>query len=96
MPYLLATHVFAWLELLARSSAAKDVEILILRHQVAVLRRQITTPRPGWPDRAVLAARARLLPRALQYRRIVAPRTLLTSHQHLVRRKWTQPPPPDL
>lgn len=46
--------LFAWLVLLARSSAAKDVEILVLRHEVAVLRRQIT--RPGWPERAVLAA----------------------------------------
>jgi hypothetical protein len=56
MRYLLASRIFAWLVLLARSSAAKNVEILILRHEVAVLRRQIVTPRPGWPDRALLAA----------------------------------------
>jgi len=56
MLYLLITRIFAWLVLLVRSSAAKDVEILILRHEVAVLRRQIITPRPGWPDRALLAA----------------------------------------
>jgi putative transposase len=62
MFYLLATRVFAWLVLLARSSAAKDVDILILRHEVAVLRRQITTPRPSWPDRAVLAAFAGCCP----------------------------------
>jgi putative transposase len=93
MLYLLATRVFAWLVLLARSSAAKDVEILILRHEVAVLRRQITTPRPGWPDRAVLAALARLLPRVLRCHRIVSPRTLLAWHQRFVRRKWTQPRP---
>lgn len=49
MLYLLATRLFAWLVLLARSSAAKDVEILILRHEVAVLRRQIATPRPAGP-----------------------------------------------
>jgi hypothetical protein len=77
MLYLTATRIFAWLVLLARSSAAKDVEILILRHEVAVLRRQITTPRPGWPDRALLAALARLLPRELRCHRIVSPRTLL-------------------
>ncbi|WP_406415745.1 hypothetical protein OH809_41600 [Streptomyces sp. NBC_00873] len=64
--YLIATHLFAWLVLLSRSSAAKDAEILILRHEVAVLRRQIAAPRPTWPDRALLAALARLLPRALR------------------------------
>jgi putative transposase len=72
MLYLLITRIFAWLVLLARSSAAKDVEILILRHEVAVLRRQIITPRPGWPDRALLAALARLLPRVLRCHRIVS------------------------
>jgi putative transposase len=77
MLYLLITRIFAWLVLLARSSAAKDVEILILRHEVAVLRRQIITPRPGRSDRALLAALARLLPRVLRCHRIVSPRTLL-------------------
>jgi putative transposase len=94
MLYLTATRVFAWLVLLARTSAAKDIEILILRHEVAVLRRQITTPRPGWPDRALLAALARLLPRTLRCHRIVSPRTLLAWHQRFVKRKWTQSPSP--
>jgi putative transposase len=94
MLYLITTRVFAWLVLLSRTSAAKNVEILILRHEVAVLRRQITTPRPGWSDRALLAALARLLPRGLRCHRIVSPRTLLAWHQRLVKRKWTQPPPP--
>jgi putative transposase len=49
--------VFAWIALLARSDRAKDAEILILRHQVAVLQRQAKTPRVSWADRAVLAAR---------------------------------------
>jgi putative transposase len=91
---LTATRIFAWLVLLARSSAAKDVEILILRHEVAVLRRQITTPRPGWPDRALLAALARLLPRELRCHRIVSVRTLLAWHQRFATRTWTQPPSP--
>ncbi|HEU0127618.1 MAG TPA: IS3 family transposase, partial [Pseudonocardiaceae bacterium] len=94
MLYLLASRVFAWLVLLARSSAVKDVEILVLRQEVAVLRRQIATPRPGWPDRALLAALARLLPRVLRCHRIVSPRTLLAWHQRLITRKWTQPPSP--
>jgi hypothetical protein len=80
---LIATRIFAWLALLARSSAAKDVEILILRHEAAVLRRQVATPRPSWPDRALLAVLARLLPRALRRHWIAAPRTLLAWHPAL-------------
>jgi putative transposase len=62
--YLLMITLFGWLALLARSDPAKDTEILVLRHEVAVLRRQIARPRPDWADRAVIAALARLLPRA--------------------------------
>ncbi len=87
-------RIFAWLVLLSRSSAAKNAEILILRHELAVLRRQVTAPKPGWPDRVLLAALARLLPRALRGHRIVSPRTLLAWHQRLVKQKWTQPPSP--
>ncbi|MGI5135543.1 integrase core domain-containing protein [Streptomyces sp. CA-106110] len=94
MLYLIATRSFAWLILLSRTSAAKEAEILILRHEVAVLRRQVTAPKPTWPDRALLAALARLLPRALRQHRIVSPRTLLAWHQRLIKDKWTQPPSP--
>ena len=59
--YLFCVTVFGWLRLLARSATAKDVEILVLRHEVSVLRRQVSRPRPRWPDRRILAA-ARLGP----------------------------------
>nr|WSX75727.1 integrase core domain-containing protein [Streptomyces sp. NBC_00899]WSX75748.1 integrase core domain-containing protein [Streptomyces sp. NBC_00899] len=94
MIYLLATRIFAWLVLLCRSSAAKNAEILLLRHEVTVLRRQVDTPKPTWPDRALFAALARLLPRILRNHRIVSPRTLLAWHQRLVKQKWTQPRSP--
>jgi chromosome condensin MukBEF MukE localization factor len=66
-------RVLGWLALLARSDAAKDVEILTLRHEVAVLRR--TNPRPSmsWLDRAVLSALSRLLPAPLRRMRLVSP-----------------------
>ncbi|WP_101376898.1 integrase [Saccharopolyspora spinosa] len=87
MIYLLATRTFAWLALLCRSTPAKNAEILILRHEVTVLRRQVTPPKPAWPDRAPLAALARLLPQRLRGHRIVPPRTLLAWHRRLVKQK---------
>ena len=52
--YMISVKVFSWLGLLARSTAAKDVEILLLRHEISVLRRQVGKPRLSWPDRAIL------------------------------------------
>jgi putative transposase len=69
--YLISVTVFSWLRLFARAAAAKDIEILILRHEVSVLRRQISKPRPRWPDRAILSALTRILPRQLRIHRIV-------------------------
>src|SRR5436190_20383843 len=84
-------RVLSWLALLARSDATKDVEIMTLRHEVAVLRR--TNPRPtmSWLDRAVLSALSRLLPAPLRRMRLVSPRTLLRWHHQLVARRWTYP-----
>jgi putative transposase len=62
LAYLLMIRLFDWLVLLARSGTSKDVEILVLRHEVGVLRRQVTRPKPDWADRAVIAALARCCP----------------------------------
>ena len=79
--YVLMIRVFGWLVLWARSDAAKDAEILVLRHEVAVLRRQVARPSPGWADRAVPAALARLLPGHLRLHQIVPPETVLARHR---------------
>ena len=89
--YLAVSRVFAWLALLTRNDASKDLEILVLRHELAVLRRQVASPKPDWADRGVLAALARLLPGHLRAHRIVTPGTLLAWHRRLVKRKWTNP-----
>src|ERR1035438_5177781 len=84
-------RLFGWLALLARSDTSKDVEIWVLRHEVAVLRRRVTRPKPDWADRAVIAALTRLLPRHLRLYRIVTPGTLLAWHRRLIRKQWTYP-----
>ena len=93
--YRFFVTVLSWFVLLARLSASKDVEILVLRQEIAVLRRQARRrPRLTWSDRAVIAALARLLPKQLRAHRIVTPATLLSWHRRLVAAKWRQPRPP--
>jgi putative transposase len=87
--YLIFARLLGWLALPARSDASKEAEILVLRHQLAVLRRQVARPRPSWADRAVIAALARLLPRSRRVALFVTPGTVLRWHADLVKRRWT-------
>ncbi|MGW0630585.1 integrase core domain-containing protein [Streptomyces sp. NPDC002758] len=93
MLYLIFLRLLGLLLLLPRSQDAKDIELLALRHENTMLRRQLgVRPRLAWPDRAVLAALARHLPGRLCRHRLVTPGTLLSWHRSLLRWKWKQKP----
>src|SRR4249920_2341695 len=89
--YMIFVRLCGWLVLLGRSTASKDIELLVLRHEVAVLRRTKPNPRLDWADRAILAALTRLLPRTVRRHRLVTPRTVLRWHRRLVSKRWTYP-----
>ena len=89
--YLIFIRLCGWLVLIGRSRASKNAELLVLRHEVAVLRRTNPWPRLDWADRAVLAGLIRLLPEKLRMHRLVTPGTVLRWHRRLVTRKWTYP-----
>ena len=90
--YLIFSRLLGWLMLLARASSSKDVELLVLRHEVAVLRRVNPRPRLDWADRALFAALIRRLPTPLRGHRLVTPATVLRWHRPLVIKKWTYGP----
>ena len=89
--YLIFLHLLNVLKLLGRSSASKDIELLVLRHEVAVLRRTTRRPRLDWADRALFAALVRRLPPVLRVHRLVTPGTIVRWHRRLVATKWTYP-----
>ena len=91
--YLLFCRMASWLVLLGRGSAAKEVELLVLRHEVAVLRRANPRPRLDWADRALFAALIGGMPKELRTHRLVTPSTVLGWQRRLAAAKWRQPRP---
>jgi len=89
--YLIFLQVLGLILLMGRRASSKDVELLVLRHEVAVLRRTNPTPRLDWADRAVLAGLNRRLPTRLRGHRLVTPGTILRWHRRLLSKKWTYP-----
>ena len=90
--YLVFTKLLNWMVLRTRSDTTKEIEILVLRHQLTVLQRRSPRPRMNWPDRALIAALARLLPTRRRLGFLVTPATILRWHQRLVTRHWTTQP----
>ena len=82
--YLIFVRLCGWLVLLGRSSASKNAELLVLRHEVAVLRRTNPRPRLDWADRAIMVALIGYLPGKLRAHRLVTPGTVLRWHHRLV------------
>ncbi len=89
-PVAILVRRCGWLALLAPSSASKDAELLVLRHEVSVLRRANPKPRLDyWTDRAVFSALCRYLPRHILSSRLLTPATILRWHRRLVSKKWS-------
>jgi putative transposase len=91
--YLMLRRVLQLAALRFRSDEFKELEIVVLRHELAVLHRQLARPELNPSDRGFLAAASRLLPRARWRSFVVTPTTLLRWHRHLVAKRWTYPGP---
>src|SRR4051795_7188856 len=89
--YQMFSRLLGWIVLRTRSDTSKEVEILVLRHQLAVLQRRTPRPRMSWTDRALLAALTRLLPVRRRLGLLVTPATILRWHRQLVTNRWTMP-----
>ena len=87
--YQMFAKLLSWMVLCVRSDTANEIEILVLRHQLAMLQRRAPPPRLNWSDRAVIAALARLLPARHRIGFLVTPATILPWHRQLIRRRWT-------
>ena len=90
--YQMLLKLLSWIVLRTRSDTTKEIEILVLRHQLAVLQRRTPRPRISWTDRAMIAALARLLPARRRHGFLVTPATILRWHRQLVARRWTTSP----
>jgi hypothetical protein len=90
--YQMFSKLVSWMVLRTRSDATKEIEILVLRHQLAVLRRDAPRPRMSWTDRALIAALARLLPTPRRLGLLVTPSTILRWHRQLVAHRWSTKP----
>jgi hypothetical protein len=90
--YKMISMLVGWIVLRARSDTSKEIEILVLRHQLAVLRHRPSRPRLSWADRAVIAALSRLLPVRRRLGLLVTPATILRWHRQLIARRWTTQP----
>jgi hypothetical protein len=89
--YQMFAKLLGWMVLHARSETAKEIEILVLRHQLAVLQRRTSRPRMNWTDRAVITTLARLLPARRRLDLLITPSTILRWHRQLIAHRWTTP-----
>src|SRR6266516_1957001 len=89
--YVLACQLFELVVLLGRGERSKELEILVLRRELSILRRQVTRPQFAPRDRLLLAALSRVLPRRSWRAFLVRPETLLRWHRRLVAKHWTYP-----